>query len=131
MNFEVIDLFCGAGGTSTGIEQARFNKEKIANVIACINHDATAIRSHLANHKGTIHFTEDIKNFDVTKFPQWSDDTIKVLWASLECTNFSNAKGGLPRDADSRTLGEHLYRYIEHLEPDYVLIENVREFMAW
>ena len=36
-----------------------------------------------------------------------------VLWASLECTNFSRAKGGLPRDADSRTLAEHLFRYIE------------------
>ena len=31
-----------------------------------------------------------------------------VLWASLECTNFSRAKGGQPRDADSRTLAEHL-----------------------
>ena len=30
------------------------------------------------------------------------------LWASLECTNFSRAKGGLPRDADSRTLAEQV-----------------------
>ena len=54
-----------------------------------------------------------------------------VLWASLECTNFSKAKGGQPRDADSRTLAEHLFRYIEALQPDYIQIENVEEFMCW
>jgi DNA (cytosine-5)-methyltransferase 1 len=133
LKFEGIDLFCGAGGTTTGIEKARRNKQKIADVIACINHDPVAIESHLSNHKNVVHFTEDIKTFDVHRFPKFTDstETVTYLWASLECTNFSNAKGGLPRDADSRTLAEHLYRYIEHVKPDYILIENVREFMAW
>lgn len=54
-----------------------------------------------------------------------------MIHASLECTNFSRAKGGLPRDADSRTLAEHLFRYIDTLKPDYIQIENVREFMMW
>jgi DNA (cytosine-5)-methyltransferase 1 len=53
-----------------------------------------------------------------------------LLHASLECTNFSKAKGGQPRDADSRTLGIHLYRYIEVINPDYIQIENVEEFMT-
>jgi DNA (cytosine-5)-methyltransferase 1 len=54
-----------------------------------------------------------------------------ILWASLECTNFSKAKGGQPRDADSRTLADHLDRYIIALQPDYIQIENVVEFMSW
>lgn len=58
-------------------------------------------------------------------------DALVVLWASLECTNFSKAKGGQPRDADSRTLAEHLFRYIEAIDPDYIQIENVEEFMSW
>lgn len=58
-------------------------------------------------------------------------DALVVLWASLECTNFSKAKGGQPRDADSRTLAEHLFRYIEAIYPDYIQIENVEEFMSW
>ncbi|WP_314243808.1 hypothetical protein [Empedobacter tilapiae] len=41
-----IDLFCGAGGTSTGIHLASGNNE----VIACVNHDKNAIKSHLENH---------------------------------------------------------------------------------
>ena len=44
-----IDLFCGAGGTSTGVENAVLDGKKIAKVIACVNHDAHAIASHAAN----------------------------------------------------------------------------------
>ena len=40
-----IDLFCGAGGTSTGVENARYADEQCAKVIACVNHDANAIAS--------------------------------------------------------------------------------------
>lgn len=54
-----------------------------------------------------------------------------ILWASLECTNFSNAKGGASRDADSRTLACHLDRYVAPLDPDMIMIENVREFRSW
>ena len=133
-----IDLFCGAGGTSTGVERARINGEKCANVIACVNHDKNAIASHAANHPDALHFTEDIRTLDLTplvnhvinmrdRYPHAK----LVLWASLECTNFSKAKGGQPRNADSRTLAEHLFRYIDTLHPDYIYIENVEEFMCW
>ena len=52
-----IDLFAGAGGTSTGISSANKNIE----VIACINHDEMAIKSHEANHPDCVHFIEDIR----------------------------------------------------------------------
>lgn len=133
-----IDLFCGAGGTSTGVEAARIDGKKCAKVIACVNHDANAIRSHAANHPDALHFTEDIRTLDIAPLAAHLAKCRKlypgakvVLWASLECTNFSKAKGGLPRDADSRTLAEHLFRYIEALNPDYIQIENVEEFMSW
>lgn len=133
-----IDLFCGAGGTSTGVESARMGGEKCAKVIACVNHDANAIASHAANHPDAIHYTEDIRTLELSplvahlkKMREKYPDAYVVLWASLECTNFSVAKGGQPRNADSRTLAEHLYRYIEMLNPDWVQIENVKEFMSW
>lgn len=133
-----IDLFCGAGGTSTGVESAKVHNEKCALVIACVNHDANAIASHAKNHPDTLHFTEDIRTLDLRELIQHVNKLRKkypfakvVLWASLECTNFSKAKGGLARDADSRTLAEHLFRYIEALNPDSIQIENVEEFMSW
>lgn len=133
-----IDLFCGAGGTSTGISLARMNGCECAKVIACVNHDANAIASHSANHPDTLHFTEDIRTLELSPLVKHLDscraqnpEALTALWASLECTNFSKAKGGMPRDADSRTLAEHLFRYIDALDPDYIQIENVEEFMSW
>jgi DNA (cytosine-5)-methyltransferase 1 len=133
-----IDLFCGAGGTSSGVEYARLDGRKCAEVVACVNHDANAIRSHKANHPHTLHFTEDIRTLELSPMVKHLEKKRRqypkakvVLWASLECTNFSKAKGGQPRDADSRTLADHLFRYIEALQPDYIQIENVEEFMCW
>lgn len=133
-----IDLFCGAGGTSTGVENSRYMGEQCAKVIACVNHDVNAIASHAANHPEALHFTEDIRTLELSplvahieRMKNIYPDALVVLWASLECTNFSKAKGGQPRDADSRTLAEHLFRYIEAIAPDYIQIENVEEFMSW
>lgn len=133
-----IDLFCGAGGTSTGVNSARLDGEQCAEVIACVDHDANAIASHASNHPDALHFTEDIRTLELSPLVEHLEscriknpDALTVLWASLECTNFSKAKGGQPRDADSRTLAEHLFRYIEAIDPDYIQIENVEEFMSW
>lgn len=133
-----IDLFCGAGGTSTGVESARYEGRPCAKVIGCVNHDPNAIASHAANHPDTLHLAEDIRTLDLSPLAEHlaqarrrHPEAFVVLWASLECTNFSKAKGGQPRDADSRTLAEHLFRYIEAIDPDYIQIENVEEFMSW
>lgn len=147
-DFLVIDLFCGAGGTSTGFEMT----DGKALVIACVNHDYLAIKSHWLNYPHIAHFEEDIRTLKLDPLVKLLNHYRKlypnskvILWASLECTNFSKAKGGQPRDADSRTLAESLYMhyvaelnkyytgdsYIQMLNPDYVMIENVVEFMSW
>ena len=133
-----VDLFCGAGGTSTGVENAMIDGRKIAKVIACVNHDKNAIASHKANHPDAIHYTEDIRTLELGPMVVHVNLARKtypgakvVLWASLECTNFSRAKGGMSRDADSRTLAEHLFRYVEAIDPDIIQIENVDEFQTW
>lgn len=132
-SFLIVDLFCGAGGTTTG-----FHRSGVAKVVACVNHDYMAIESHWSNYPEVTHFEEDIRTLelqplvDLLNAERAANPTAKViLWASLECTNFSKAKGGQPRDADSRTLADHLDRYVLSLNPDYLQIENVVEFMSW
>jgi len=138
VEFIYIDLFCGAGGTSTGLHMAEIDGKQVAIVAACVNHDPNAIKSHWANYPDVVHFEEDIRTLELTpladlieQYREMYPNAKIVLWASLECTNFSKAKGGQPRDADSRTLADHLHRYITALNPDYIQIENVVEFMSW
>lgn len=99
MKLLYIDLFCGAGGTSTGVENARHDGRQCAKVIGCVNHDANAIASHAANHPDALHFTEDIRTLElspltahIAEMRRQYPDAFVVLWASLECTNFSKAK---------------------------------------
>lgn len=150
--FIVVDLFCGAGGVSQGFAQAKnIYGDRLAYIVACVNHDPIAIQSHWANHPDVYHFTEDITQLYghvmngilfmsehmkqlirlVDIYRAFYPEAKLILWASAECTNYSKAKGGQARDADSRTLPQHLDRYIAALDPDYFQVENVVEFMAW
>lgn len=94
MNLLYIDLFCGAGGTSTGVNTARLGGEECAKVIACVNHDKNAIASHVANHPDALHFTEDIRTLELSpliahikRCREQYPEALLVLWASLaNCT---------------------------------------------
>jgi DNA (cytosine-5)-methyltransferase 1 len=121
MKLKILDLFCGAGGSTTGAHLSG-----VAEVVACINHDPLAIRSHEANYPACKHYTEDIRLFNEKLLPK-----VDIITMSAECTHFSIAKGGESRDADSRTLSEELFRYIQHCNPAIVIVENVKEFMTW
>lgn len=115
------DLFAGGGGVTTGALSIPGIK-----VLWALNHDEISIKTHALNHPGTKHYQADIREQDEKVL-----SCVDILWASLECTNYSNAKGGLPRDADSRTLAWELPRYALHCKPKYIIVENVREFLAW
>lgn len=131
-NVYCIDLFCGAGGTTTSI-----SKVKGMEIIWCINHDSGAILSHSMNHPNCQHSIEDIRTFDISplvalvrKLRAEDPNCVILLHASLECTNFSKAKCG-PKEADSRTLANDLFRYLDALDVDIMTIENVEEFLQW
>jgi len=130
----LVDLYAGGGGTSLGALKSGYVK-----VIAAVNHDELAIASHRLNfRRGVRHLQEDTRLVNVIELALYCKKMRAkypgarlVLWASLECTHFSQAKGGQSRDADSRTLAHDLIRYIRAIQPDYLKIENVKEFMSW
>lgn len=135
----VVDLFCGAGGVTAGFNKARdkFGRQ-VAYVAVAVNHSQVAIESHEANHPETVHFNEDIWFTDLNHVRKAVMDAMSrfpganlVIWMSAECTNFSRAKGGKPRDPKSRTLPASIFRYIRALNPDVIYVENVEEFMSW
>ena len=84
MSLTMTDMFCGAGGSSTGATSLPGITVKTA-----LNHWDKALESHNANHPETVHVQADIKETD-PRYIATSD----ILWASPECTKWSQASGG-------------------------------------
>lgn len=121
----VVDLFAGGGGASVGLEAALGRKVDVA-----VNHDATAIAVHTANHPRTRHFTEDVWTVDPVKAT--GGRPVDLLWASPDCTHFSIARGGKPnRSKKIRSLAWAVVRWAKAVRPKVILLENVREFQTW
>ncbi|WP_051797587.1 DNA cytosine methyltransferase [Catenuloplanes japonicus] len=88
MTYTLTDLFCGAGGSSSGAELVN----GVQTVMAA-NHWAKAIATHQHNLPQAAHDCADISQVDPRRYPHTD-----LLWASPECTNHTQAKG--VRDAD-------------------------------
>ncbi|MGW6531409.1 DNA cytosine methyltransferase [Streptomyces venezuelae] len=82
MSLTFTDIFCGAGGSSTGLVAAGFELKLAAN------HWSQAIETHAANHRDADHLCADINNYDMRRLPKTD-----LLWASPICTEMSPAGG--------------------------------------
>lgn len=133
-----IDLFCGFGGTTSGVEKAMYEGRKMGQVILGINHDDIALACHKAHNPDTLHLREDIRKVKLQPIAEMIAEIRKALpwikvflWCSAECTHLSKAKGGDSRDPDSRSLAEELFRYEEAIMPDVIQVENVVEWRTY
>lgn len=126
--FKAIDLFCGAGGTSTGLIKAARAADRQVDLTA-VNHWDIAIKTHTLNHPDVRHLCEPIDHINPRKvFP---DRRINLLVASPECTHHSNARGGVPCSDQSRATAWKVIEWASALYIDNILIENVPEFESW
>ena len=114
-------MFAGGGGTSSGLH----NVPGI-EVGAALNHWHNAVKTHMINFRNTKHYWADVYDTDEHKLPKCDG-----FWASIDCTDHSNAKGGQAKDAGSYMLADELPRFITHCNPQVIVIENVREFLKW
>jgi DNA (cytosine-5)-methyltransferase 1 len=123
-----VDLFCGAGGTSTGLYRACRSMGSQVDLLG-INCWKVAIETHQLNHPGSRHICARLEGVR-------PEDTIlsgrlDILVASPECTHHSIARGGKPVCDQLRASAWLVLRWIEALRIDNVLIENVQEFQKW
>lgn len=122
------DLFCGAGGSSTGFVRAAEARNLRVDLLA-VNHWQTAIDTHTANHPWARHACADLTTLDPNKAIPGGH--LDVLLASPECTHHSNARGGKPCSDQSRASAWHVLHWAERLRVDNIVVENVREFEHW
>ncbi|UWD83614.1 DNA cytosine methyltransferase [Curtobacterium flaccumfaciens] len=130
MTLTITDLFAGAGGSSTGALQVPGVDVRIA-----ANHWQLVCDIHALNHPNTDHAVVDLHQERPSFFPKTD-----ILWASPECTKWSQANGAklpaieeglfedpLSDDAKnrSRLLMFDVLRFIEHHRYRLVIVENV------
>jgi DNA (cytosine-5)-methyltransferase 1 len=125
---QAADLFCGAGGTSTGLAQAAALVGRPVDLLA-VNHWPTAVETHQKNHPWARHMCESLES--VKPRDVVPGERLNLLVASPECTHHSNARGGTPMSDQSRASAWHVLRWANDLYIKNVLVENVREFANW
>ncbi|WP_433792131.1 DNA cytosine methyltransferase [Actinoplanes sp. CA-252034] len=143
MTLTVADYFCGAGGSSSGMEQVPGVRVRMA-----ANHWDLAIQTHNANLPHADHDVADIAAIDPRRHP-----STDIGWFSPECTNWSVARGKkvdydgrpvqlalgeeyqepLPDEAAqrSRMLMQDVPRFTEVHRYRAVLVENVTDVLMW
>lgn len=115
------DLFCGAGGTSSGAESSG-----AARVVCAVNHWSVAVETHAANFPRAKHINSRLDEASPSECPR-----IDLLFASPECTHHSRARGGKPTSDQQRAGAWDLLRWVEFHRPTWLVVENVREFRDW
>lgn len=125
---QAADLFCGAGGTTTGLartcERLGFKLRMLA-----VNHWDRAIETHAANHPWADHLCNGLNSVKPEKAVPGGK--LDLLLASPECTHHSRARGGKPRNDQSRASAWHVLYWCQELYIRHVIIENVPDFLDW
>ncbi len=125
----IVDLFAGGGGASEALKQALGRDPDIA-----INHDMLAIGMHAANHPLTRHMREDV--WQACPIAETRGQPVGWFHASPDCTHFSQAKGGQPRDRATRSLAWVIPKWCGKLRrqgraPRIGSMENVWQMLKW
>ena len=108
---KVIDLFCGAGGSTLGFKMAGFD------VILGVDINEITLSTYKANHPEVKTWQTDIMQLNANDLPK-----ADVIIGSTPCTEFSIAN--IKRTFDM-TLTNHFLDIVYEYHPRYWMLENV------
>jgi DNA (cytosine-5)-methyltransferase 1 len=112
-----------AGGDGWGHGTKKIKDVEIRWIL---NHDATAIKTSAFHNKGVHVYFADLYVQDETEMEQ-----VEIVQASLECDEHTGANTKGDKELGSYMMGNELIRYLPHLKPLVIIIENVPEFKNW
>lgn len=120
----IVDYFCGGGGAGTGLEMGLGRAIAVAK-----NHNPQAISLHQANHPQALHLATDVFQGD----PRDETRGRRVGWfhMSPDCTHFSQAAGGQPREKKIRDLSWIGCKWAGMVRPRVISLENVKQILDW
>lgn len=118
-----VDLFCGCGGASLGLQEADFEVLAAADVdpVACKTYERNLGLSPLQEDLTEVSWSELLDHFGV------EDDDVDLLAGCPPCQNFSSLRRTTPwpEGAPKDELLLTFLGFIEEAEPPMVLFENV------
>ena len=122
--FDFVDLFCGAGGLSCGLEMSGMT------CVLGTDQEESAISTFRRNHPKAKAFTGDISKLTKAKLKKMTGGRkIHLVCGGPPCQGMSTAGLGIPDDPRNFLFLEFV-RIVEELKPDYVLLENVTGMMG-
>ena len=134
MTVVAVDLFCGAGGFSEGLRQA-CSELGYDLRHAAVNHWDRAVETHERNHPDAHQYQSKVEQLHPPDVVQrlTDDETVDVdlLVGGPSCTHFSRARGGKPVNEQLRMSPWHVLDWLEKLDVDAFIIENVPEIQDW
>lgn len=123
-----VDLFCGAGGATTGLELA-LRRIGMTHKGLAINHWNVAVDTMKRNHPDVE--TKQMTIEEAVPAELVPGGVVDLLWASPSCTHHSRAKGGKPRSNQLRAQPDLILSWLDQLFVRRIIVENVPEFVDW
>jgi len=123
--YNVLDLFCGAGGLSLGFQLAGYN------IVGGLDFQEDAIKTHDLNFKNSISICRDITKIDNDEILNlFGDKKVDIIIGGPPCQGFS-AGNRQQVDGDPRNkLFFEFIRFVKILKPKAIVIENVRQILT-
>ena len=120
----VIDLFAGCGGLSTGFEMAGFN------IPLAVEKDEWASETYKKNHPKTIVITEDITQVvDLESLLPQKGLKIEGIIGGPPCQGFS-LSGNRDKKDPRNSLFMEFVRFVRHFKPSFFVMENVTGILS-
>jgi DNA (cytosine-5)-methyltransferase 1 len=121
IKMNAISLFAGAGGDTTGLENAGLS------VVAFSENNKDAIQTHLKMFPDSVWLGKDVKG-DINKikdseFEEYAGQ-IKIIFAGFPCQGFSNAGKKDVNDPRNKMFYQFL-RAVQIIQPEWFIGENV------
>jgi DNA (cytosine-5)-methyltransferase 1 len=119
-NLNVVELFCGCGGTSCGFEMAGYD------ILLGVDIHAPSIETFQANHPSASTILGDIRKVSPDDVKNLiSNKKIDVLIGGIPCQGFSLNNKKRNYDDERNFLYIEFLRFVKALQPKVVVIENV------
>lgn len=117
-----IDIFAGAGGLSLGAEMAGIT------ISHAIEINRSAVRTYERNHPDTKVICSDIRDLDPTDLKP-KDKGVFIIMGGPPCQGFSlsNTRTRTMKNPNN-SLFEEFLRFVQEIQPDWFLFENVYGF---